>query len=120
MLELGGDQLGPLTPRSVLWLLCPSACAFVVTWLADGGSGVRELAGRLLRWRVPLRWYLFALFGIGATYWPAACAVTAVFFPMQLATPPLGSWALAITVLSPGSGRSSGGAGSCWRGSRGT
>lgn len=38
--------------------------AFVVTAAADGRAGVRDLVARTLRWRVPVRWYLLALFGV--------------------------------------------------------
>ena len=40
--------------------------AFVVVAAARGRDGVRELAGRCLRWRVPLRWYLFAFLSVPA------------------------------------------------------
>lgn len=49
-------------------LLGPGAGAFLIAWLADGAAGVRELAGRALRWRAPVRWYLFVLFGVPAAY----------------------------------------------------
>jgi membrane protease YdiL (CAAX protease family) len=35
--------------------------AFIVAALVSGKAGVRDLAGRSLRWRVPLRWYLISL-----------------------------------------------------------
>jgi hypothetical protein len=35
--------------------------AFVVTALVSGKAGVRDLARRSLRWRVPLRWYAISL-----------------------------------------------------------
>jgi len=38
--------------------------AFVVVAAARGREGVRELAGRCLRWRVSLRWYLFAFLSV--------------------------------------------------------
>ncbi len=42
-------------------LLGPLLAAFAVTAVTDGRPGVRDLAGRMLRWRVPARWWLFAL-----------------------------------------------------------
>ncbi len=42
-------------------LLGPMVAAFVVSAILDGSRGVRELTGRMLRWRVPLRWYMVAL-----------------------------------------------------------
>jgi hypothetical protein len=43
--------------------------AFLVTVALSGRAGVADLGRRSLRWRVPLRWYLIALFSvpIGAT-----------------------------------------------------
>jgi len=43
--------------------------AFVVTGALTGRDGVVDLAGRSVRWRVPIRWYLVALFTmpVGAT-----------------------------------------------------
>jgi membrane protease YdiL (CAAX protease family) len=38
--------------------------AFLVTAATDGKEGVRELLGRILRWRVGVHWYLIALFGL--------------------------------------------------------
>ena len=42
--------------------------AFLVTWLADGKEGVRDLARRCTRWRVPLRWYFAALLGMPVAF----------------------------------------------------
>jgi uncharacterized protein len=76
--------------------------AFVVTGAADGWAGATDLARRTLRWRVPVRWYLIALFGVPvaatlvaiAVYggeafdppggWPRALAAFAAFFVLQL------------------------------------
>lgn len=47
-----------------LWLLGglgPPIAAVVITGLTDGSSGVRQLLGRLVAWRVRLRWYGVAL-----------------------------------------------------------
>jgi membrane protease YdiL (CAAX protease family) len=77
--------------------------AFVVTGVAAGRAGVVDLISRTLRWRVPVRWYLIALFGvpIAATLlalaiygpdavespadgWPKALAEVAAAFVIQL------------------------------------
>jgi len=39
----------------------PSVAGVVMTWIVDGSDGLRELASRLLRWRVGVRWYAVAL-----------------------------------------------------------
>lgn len=41
-------------------LLGPLIAAFIVTVLADGRVGTRDLVERMLRWRISLRWYLMA------------------------------------------------------------
>ena len=38
--------------------------AFLVTAALHGSEGVRDLAARCLRWRVPVRWLVFALLGM--------------------------------------------------------
>jgi membrane protease YdiL (CAAX protease family) len=53
---------GGATPHGALENVLGSAVpAFSVTALVSGGSGLRDLARRSLRWRVPLRWYLIGL-----------------------------------------------------------
>lgn len=42
-------------------LLGPSAASLLLTGLASGRVGLRELLSRLLRWRVGARWYAVAL-----------------------------------------------------------
>jgi membrane protease YdiL (CAAX protease family) len=53
---------GGATPHGVLVNVLGSAVpAFIVTALVSGKVGVRDLARRSFRWRVPLRWYLISL-----------------------------------------------------------
>lgn len=54
------DSLGFLSA------VAPMISALVVTARLGGMSGVRRLLGRLLRWRVMLRWYAVALLGFPA------------------------------------------------------
>src|SRR6266516_4269287 len=53
------------TPLGVLLIhlgaYSPSLVALGLTARDEGGSGVRALLGRILQWRVPARWYLFAV-----------------------------------------------------------
>lgn len=46
---------------SILGVALP---AFLVTGATSGKTGVRDLLGRCLRWRVGIVWYLIALFGL--------------------------------------------------------
>ena len=53
---------GGATPHGVLENVLGSVVpAFIVTALVRGKAGVRDLARRSFRWRVPLRWYLISL-----------------------------------------------------------
>jgi membrane protease YdiL (CAAX protease family) len=49
--------------------------AFLVTAAADGRAGVRDLARRTLRWRVPVRWYAIALLVLPAATTMIALAI---------------------------------------------
>jgi membrane protease YdiL (CAAX protease family) len=55
----------PLVSVSPLWgfpaLFGPALAAVIVAALTDGRLGLRELLGRLVRWRVGARWYAVAL-----------------------------------------------------------
>jgi CAAX protease family protein len=62
--------------------------AFVVTAATDGRAGVEDLARRSLRWRVPVRWYLIALFGVPLT---ATLIAIAIYGTEALESPP-GGW----------------------------
>lgn len=81
---------------SVGTILGVALAAFVVTAAADGRAGVDDLARRCLRWRVPVRWYLLALFGV-----PVATTVIAValFGRDGLASPSVGLAVLALFLL---------------------
>lgn len=41
-------------------LMGPLVAAFVITTAVEGKAGLRDLGSRLVRWRVPVRWYLAA------------------------------------------------------------
>lgn len=99
-------QVGPALPANALALfLLPGvfAPAIVAVWMtarAEGESGVRLLLGRVLRWQVGARWYLFA-FG----YMVAAKLLAASAYRLISGTWPVfgaDPWylLLAATVLS--------------------
>ena len=60
---------GPSEPRTLAALLHlagslgPMVSALVVTALAGGSAGVRELLGRIVRWRVGVGWWVIAALG---------------------------------------------------------
>jgi uncharacterized protein len=83
------------TLATVLGLALP---AFLVTAATGGKEGVRDLLGRLLRWRVGLHGYLFVLFGL-----PMGVLLSAIFMHGAAPLAALArNWALLFTAFLPG------------------
>jgi membrane protease YdiL (CAAX protease family) len=56
------EQFDTLLPFVIMAILAgPSVSGILLTALANGKKGFREIKSRLLRWRVGLRWYAIAL-----------------------------------------------------------
>jgi membrane protease YdiL (CAAX protease family) len=72
--------------------------AFLVTAAKDGKEGVRDLLRRCLRWRVGVRWYLLAFFGLLALTLLGAIPFLGVAPLESLAR----NWSLLLTVFLPG------------------
>lgn len=71
------------------------AAAFLVTAAADGRAGVVDLLRRSFRWRVPVRWYIVALFAV-----PAATILLAVsFYGVDAISSPTGGWPHLLGIL---------------------
>lgn len=101
-----------------LGLLGPMISAFVITALTRERAGLRDLASRMVRWRVDVRWYLWALA-------PLAVAVTAAAlvslgpegFPrlgdweQMNGFPATGAWAIGLIFVVNAFGEETG-----WRG----
>jgi CAAX protease family protein len=81
--------------HGVFMSLGAGLAAFVVTAALSGRAGVADLGRRGVRWRVPVRWYLIALFSVpvGATL-----ISLVIFGPRALATPS-GGWARAVAEV---------------------
>jgi len=85
---------GPSEPRTLAALfhlaggLGPMVSAFVITALAGGSAGVRELLGRVLRWRVGVGWWVVAVAGPAILFLLAA-AISRLLFGEW---PPLGEF----------------------------
>jgi len=107
MVRIFGEvSLGNPLVFATVW--SPTILAFAVTAVYGGRAGLRDLVGRIFRWRFPLRWYLAATFGI------AGVALGARFLQAHLlgtAPPPVSDVArwpdfamagLAMMVLDPG------------------
>lgn len=71
-----GDRLSYL---HFLGSLGPLLSAFAVTGLVSGQSGIRELLGRVFRWKVPVAWHLLAWCGPAALYAIAAVVARVVW-----------------------------------------
>jgi uncharacterized protein len=71
--------------------------AFIVTALVSGKAGVRDLARRSFRWRVPLRWYLINLLA-PLLIFLIAVAILYGFAPLRA----LGqNWLLLLSAFLP-------------------
>jgi membrane protease YdiL (CAAX protease family) len=100
-------------------LLGPAIAAIVITGLTRGRAGLRDLGSRMLRWRVPARWYLAAAAPLLVAVVAAAILqLTGVGFPGWAAfgqmpgLPDLGvAGVVAGTLLINGLGEETG-----WRG----
>lgn len=92
-----------LSPLYFLAVYAPTLTAVVLTAVREGRAGLRRLAARVFRWRVPLRYYALVLLG-----WPAMDFLARVLQwavdgdPISLvpfATMPAGPWFLAPALL---------------------
>ena len=81
----------PLLERVALPLgifLGPTLAAFIMTGITEGRAGTRRLLGRIVLWRVGLRWYLFAFIGV-----PLVMTLGTILVPGGLAS---------LQLLGPG------------------
>jgi CAAX protease family protein len=60
--ELSAPATGLLLAAGIV--AGPALAAIIMAAVTEGRAGVRELLGRLVLWRVGVRWYLFALIGV--------------------------------------------------------
>jgi len=89
----------PLTVvQSLVTVLGLALPAFLVMAATGGTQGVRDLLSRLLRWRVGVRWYLIALFGLLVGMLLAAIPFLGLAPLEELAQ----KWGLLFTVFLPG------------------
>ena len=69
--------------------------AFLVTGALAGRAGVVDLARRSVRWRVPVRWYLVALFTVPV----GATVISLAIYGMQALTSPPNGWPRALAEV---------------------
>jgi CAAX protease family protein len=89
---------GEATPHGILENVLGSAVpAFIVTALVGGRVGVRDLARRSFKWRVPLRWYAISLLAP-----PLILLLTAIALYGRATLRALGqNWLLTLTSFLP-------------------
>jgi len=73
--------------------------AFIVVAATHGREGVGDLARRSLRWRVALRWYLFAFFSVPVGV--VLCASASLTFGWALLNVLVEKWPLLFTAVLP-------------------
>jgi membrane protease YdiL (CAAX protease family) len=94
-------QALPLAVLPGAW--APTLSALVVTGLVDGRTGLRELAGRLLRWRVGPGWYGVTAACVAGTVWAARRLFASFGGDLPAMTLPPGvpaeAWPLAVPMV---------------------
>jgi len=96
------EQLESMTAGLAI-LAGPTLAALLLTGLVDGARGLRELRTRLLRWRVPVRWYALAIFAAPLVATAVSFALALVdrkYLPAVLTSGDKGS--LVVTALASG------------------
>jgi membrane protease YdiL (CAAX protease family) len=77
----GNWESDPKFPFAIAAMLAgPSVAGIALTGLISGSAGLRGLLSGLLRWRVALRWYAFALL-------PAPILASAVLYTVSISAP---------------------------------
>lgn len=81
----------------------PTLSAVILTGILSGRAGIRQLLGRLFRWRAGLLWYLVTLFGIAAIAFSAVAlnsllGGTAPTLSLPPGAPPE-AWYLVIPIV---------------------
>jgi membrane protease YdiL (CAAX protease family) len=70
--------------------------AFLVTGALAGRNGVIDLARRSVRWRVPVRWYLVALFTVPVL----ATLISLAIYGLRALAAPAGGWPRALAEVA--------------------
>jgi membrane protease YdiL (CAAX protease family) len=70
--------------------------AFLVTAALNGREGVIDLARRSVRWRVPARWYLVAIFTVPV----GATLISLAIYGPRAVTSPTGGWPRALAGVA--------------------
>jgi uncharacterized protein len=88
-----------LSPQAVRWfaiagLLGPILSGFFMTGIIEGWPGIGRLVRRIVRWRVGLQWYLFALIGV-----PAVMVLATIIRPGALESLDISAQPITLAYL---------------------
>lgn len=106
-----GAIFGPVqlwNPIIFLAIWLPTILALVLSFAFDGWAGLKDLLGRIFRWRVPLRWYVISTVGIAALALSARFVQAAVNHTAQPPVLDLATWphliwyGVMMLVVDPG------------------
>src|SRR5215204_5935015 len=88
-------------------LLGPVLSGFIITAITKGGAGIRRWLRRIVRWRVGLQWYLFALIGLPLVMvlatiivWPGALESFQTLAPLSV-LPYLSAFVFMVLIGGP-------------------
>jgi membrane protease YdiL (CAAX protease family) len=77
----------------------PGLAAFAVTAVTDGRTGLRELLGRCVTWRVGAQWYLLALAGPAAVFILGTVAIPGALVSIHVPPPTFGVQYVGLYVV---------------------
>ena len=80
---------------AIAGLLGPILSGFIMTGLIEGWPGINRLLRRIVRWRVGLRWYLFALIGL-----PAVMVLATIIRPGALESLDVSAQPITLAYLN--------------------
>jgi membrane protease YdiL (CAAX protease family) len=80
---------------AIAGLLGPILSGFIMTGVTEGWPGISRLLRRMVRWRVGLRWYLFALIGL-----PAVMVLATIIRPGALESLDVSAQPITLAYLN--------------------
>ena len=80
---------------AIAGLLGPILSGFIMTGVIEGWPGISRLLRRMVRWRVGLRWYLFALIGL-----PAVMVLATIIRPGALESLDVSAQPITLAYLN--------------------
>jgi CAAX protease family protein len=80
---------------AIAGLLGPVLSGFIMTSVIEGWPGISRLLQRIVRWRVGLRWYLFALIGL-----PAVMILATIIRPGALGSLDVSAQPITLAYLN--------------------